>query len=1194
MQFMIFLFTRACLFARHACLRISQIQPKIPSACYDCLKFLSPGLRKAYQATPLTRKLMLMTKLTCLLLLAFMQVSAAGYSQDKVTVDFKDAGVAKVFRYLERKSGYVFYYNNDELEALPKVTLALKDVPVSRVLDSIATYLSLHYNIMDHKLVVIRKSASMPVIRHIQGRVTDEKGEALVGVTVQARGSTTGTVTDDNGLFFLDVPDSATLVVSYVGYETRMIPVGEVAELKIVLKPSSSSLDEVVVIGYGSTRRSNITSAISSISANDIKDIPAAGVDQMLQGKVPGVSVTSNSGQPGGGVSVRVRGITSVTGSNEPLYVIDGQPILTNSTSIGQDQLGGVAGQTTQSILATLNPDDIASIDILKDATAQAIYGSLGANGVVEITTKHGQSGKGTISYNVYYGWQDIPKKLPLMNLRQYAGYFNSVVGEGTVSGLDTIGEFKTPSLLGAGTDWQDAVFQTGRIQNHQLSFSGGNGKTTYYFSGNYYDQKGTVIGSGFNRYAAKASVDQQVRSWLKAGVSANLSKTRQKITLTDGQQSVISLMMYNSPATPVKGFDGSYVSTTSIAGVPFGQTQNPVALAMLRDVHADQSKAFGNVYAEIHFARFFTLRNQFNYDFQLNQNTAFQPKIASATPGVDAIGPSRLREDRNTSFYWGLQNYLTFDNSFGKHHINVVVGHESQYSLYDAVWESVTDLTLNLESLSAGTLDASQTGGQKYPWAMESYFARANYSYDNRYSISLSDRRDGSSSFGPEKRWGQFPAASAGWTITNESFAKDMRVLNYLKLRLGVGAVGNQNVGGNNVYSTNIRLIPQINGLFGSSGVAGVPANVGNPYLSWESVVTYNIGLDATLLNNHIDLTIDAYKKKSSHMILSSILPTFAGLDPNPPNNSYQEIEPPVTNAGDMTNTGIDIGISSHNISNANFTWTTKLEFSHYKNVLNKLNSAQAALYGKSQDFAPVTLTVTKAGHQSVGSFYGFVTDGLYRSQKDLTDGPVPMLAVDPQGTWLGDIRYKDLDGNDTITTADQTYIGNPNPKFTYGITNQFTYKNFDLSIFLTGVYGDQIFNYTRTQTEADYNVYLNQLTTVINRYTVSNPNGKLPRYNQWNNNNLKISDRFIESGSYFRIQNISLGYNLPKKWISKIKMSSARIYASAQNVYTFTKYSGYDPELGSFNGNVLNMNIDYGHYPNPRSLTIGANIQF
>jgi len=1033
----------------------------------------------------------------------------------------------------------------------------------------------------------------------ITGIVKDENGTTLPGASITAGDSKTAVMTDINGKFSISVPaKTKSLQVSFVGMETQTVSVDKnTTVVNVSLKTVSSTLTDVVVVGYGTQQKSKVSSSISSITEKDIRNTPVAGADQMLQGKVAGVTVTNNSGQPGGGVSVKVRGITTVNG-NQPLYVIDGVPILTGSTSISQDQLGGVSGQNTQSILATLNPSDIASIDILKDASAQAIYGSMAGNGVVLITTKKGRAGEGKITYDVYYGWQDVQKKLPLMNLQQYARYYNSVVGENKalgITGLDTIGEFRNPDLLGRGTSWQDAVFQPGNIANHQLSFSGGTGKTTYYFSGNYYDQKGTIIGSSFRRYALRASVDQQVKSWLKAGVSANLSRTRQQITLTDGQQSVTSLMLYNSPATPVKGFDGSYISTATVSGVPFGNTQNPVALALLRDVHSIQTKAFGNAYVDLQIFKDLSFRNQLNYDYQLTNNTAFQPKVFYASTGVTAIGPSKLRIDANDSYYWGWQSYLTYNHTFFKnHYVNIVAGHEAAASHWENQYSSATDLTLNIPSISAGTIDRAGTGTQAGDWAAESYFARLNYSYSNRYSVSGSYRRDGSASFGPGKRWGDFSAVSAAWTVSNEKFVQDWLPVNLLKFRFGIGAVGNSNTQGSNLYTTNIRLVPNATGLFGQTEISGVPANVGNRLLSWESVKTTNFGIDASFLKRRIELSVDFYKKVTTNMILATKLPVFSGLDPNPPNNSYQDIEPPTTNAGQMTNKGYDISLTTYNIEKKDFTWRTNIVFSHYKNKLDKLNSESASIVGRSQDFNPSILTVTQAGHP-VGGFYGFVTDGLYRTAADLTNGPlIAGSAVSNSGTWLGDIRYKDLNGDGVIDDKDQTYIGDPNPKFTFGVTNSVSYKGLDLSVFLTGSYGNKIYNYSRMQTEANYNVYQNQMITVMDRYTSTNTNGALPRYNPYNANNLRISDRFIEDGSYLRIQNISLGYNLPKNLISKVKLSNAKFYVSAQNIYTLTKYKGYDPELGSFNNSVTNMNIDYGHYPNPRTITVGGNFEF
>ncbi|MDR6337538.1 TonB-linked SusC/RagA family outer membrane protein [Filimonas zeae] len=1034
----------------------------------------------------------------------------------------------------------------------------------------------------------------------ITGVVSDEKGTPLSGATVAVKEGKRSVLTNDAGTFTLKLPAGAkTLVITYVGLEAKEVEVGTSVVINVTLKGVAGNLNDVVVIGYGSAKRTSVTTSISSISEKDIKNLPVAGVDQALQGKVAGVTVSNNGGQPGGGVSVRIRGITSVNGT-EPLYVVDGVPILTNTTSTPQDQLGGKAGQSQQSIMATLNPNDIASIDILKDASAQAIYGSLGANGVILITTKKGKSGEGKISYDVYHGWQAVPKKLDVLNLRQFAQYYNSLIPEVAAASpgsmLPEIEELKNPAVLGEGTNWQKALFQQGHIDNHQLSFSGGQNKTTYYFSLNYFDQTGTIIGSDFKRYSSRFAIDHQVKPWLKAGITGNLSRSNQRITLTDGTETPTTIVLFNSPATPIRDAFGQFMTTSSLGNSSFGYSNgNPIATALLRDVRSVQNKAFGNIYAEINFTPYLSLRNEVNYDFQLTQNSAFQPKITNENTNQTILAPSRLREDKNSSYYWALRNYLTFNKSFGKHYVNAVVGHEAQASYYDNAWVTATNLNLNIKSINAGTIDPAGTNGNKGEWAMESYFARASYSYTDRYSISGSVRRDGSSSFGPNNRIGYFSAGSVAWTISNEAFAKQWDFVSYLKLRAGIGAVGNQNSPVQNAYSTNIRLFA-----ISPFGAGGIPANAGNPNLSWESVVTQNLGVDASFINKRIELSVDVYNKKTTDMVLSTILPVFAGLDPNPPNTAYKEIEPPVTNAGEMTNRGIDISLTTYNFQQKDFSWRTNIIFSKYKNKLVKLNSERALLRGAEQDYtgSASVVNVTQAGG-AVGTFYGYVTDGLFRNMNDLNTGTDWGLAVGPTGVYLGDIRYKDISGpkgvpDGKIGSEDVMVIGDPNPKFTYGITNTFQYKDFDFSFFLQGVQGSQIFNWTRKYTESMADAYVNQLSTVLNRYSAANPNSDMPRFNMWNNNNTRNSDRYIEDGSYLRIQNISLGYNLPKKWLNAAKVNTARLYISAQNIHTFTKYSGYDPEIGSFNKNVLTQNVDNGHYPTPKTFTIGANIQF
>lgn len=1027
--------------------------------------------------------------------------------------------------------------------------------------------------------------------RTVTGKVTDELGEALPGVTIRVKGSQVGTNSNTKGDYSIKVASGTkTLVFSSVGFKTTEVAVNNRASINVILSATTNDLNEVVVIGYGKAKRSEITTSISSISEKEIKNLPVAGIDQAMQGKVAGVTISSNGGQPGGGISVRVRGITSVNG-NEPLYVIDGVPMQGSRNSISQDQLGGQAGQNSQSPLAALNPNDIVSIDVLKDASAQAIYGSRAANGVVVITTKSGKIGESKISYEVYYGQQTVPKKLSLLNLSQFAAYQNSLAPEINSSGigfLTPIEEFADPSVLGAGTNWQDAVFRKGIIKNHQLAFSGGQNKTSYYFSVNYFGQEGTVIGSDFERFALRTSIDHQVKSWFKAGISLNASRANQRITLTDGSSSVIGISVYNSPATPVTSA-GGYATQTNVGGSAFGNPINPVALAELRNVRSLQTKLFGSLYGDISLTKWLTLRNELNYDFTVSENTAFQPYITNTATGETILGPSKLQKENAASLYWGLKTFLTFDKSFGKHYLNVLVGHEAASSTYETVKATRNNLTLNLQSLAAGS-GTNQVGeGASYPWAMESFFGRANYLFNNKYSVTASLRRDGSSAFGPQNKWGYFPAVSAGWTVSNEPFMKNISdVVGYMKVRAGYGSVGNSSTGGNNVYATNINLVA-ISPLGNGSQIQ----NVGNPTLQWESVITKNLGVDLSFFNKKVDLTVDVYNKETSKMLLKSKLPVFAGLA----TNSYDAIQPPVTNSGRMTNTGIDIALTTYNVDKGDFSWKTNVVFSRYQNVLNELTNTGSFLAGYKEYGDAVQITQTMAGGP-VGSFYGLVTDGLFRSQEELkafgAANSNNQLGVSPTGIWLGDVRYKDVNGDGVINSSDMTVIGNPNPDFTYGMTNTFKYKNLDLSLFLTGSQGGQILNYTRRSTEMLSNAYQNQSTAVLDRYTEANPNGSLPRFNMWNGNNFRMSDRFVEDGSYMRIQNITIGYNLPKALIAKAKLASARLYFSAQNLKTFTNYSGYDPELGAFNGSISYMNVDDGHYPNPRTFTIGGNFEF
>jgi len=1023
--------------------------------------------------------------------------------------------------------------------------------------------------------------------RMITGIISDQNNAPLSGATVTVKGEKEVTTTDANGAFLISVSaEKAVLVVSYVGGKDIEINTEGKTTVSGSVNITDTKLSEVVVIGYGSRKRADISSSISSVSSKDLKDLPVAGVDQALQGKVAGVTVTNNSGQPGGGVSIKVRGVTTIN-SNDPLIVIDGVPFTSNTkNSSGYAGLGGSDGQTGNSVMATLNPGDIESVDILKDASAQAIYGSLAANGVVLITTKKGKNGEGKINYDVYYGQQRVTRKLDLMNLREFAQYQNETA---PLLGLTPAPEFADPSKLGEGTNWQDAMFRTGEMQNHQLSFSGGKDKTNYYLSINYFNQEGILIGSDFKRYSTRFSLDHQLKSWLKVGVSANGSRSTQNVTLADAAEGTIWWGAVQSPLIPVKNLDGTWGGGQTVGGFQYSQ-DNPIARSYYRGNKSVSSQVFGNIYAEVQFLRNFSLRNEISYSLGLNNNTAHQ---LSGNIGPTALR-SQLFDSRGNSYYYAVRNYLNYNKYFGKHSISATAGHEAQYSYYEQINGKKVDLQNNILDLNSGSSDRTtwELGGGKSQWAMESYFARGGYTYDNRYSINLTIRADGSSNFGPNNKWGYFPAGSFAWTVTNESFAESWKgTLSNLKIRLGYGSVGNQNLPSgaqNPPYTSAVGFWPGPVGFGNSSYLNGIA----NPNLSWESVETKNIGVDATLFNGIVDLSVDVYKKTTSDMLLFLTGPRLIGVG-----DQWDDLKAPIGNVGQMSNKGIDVSISTNNIRGKNFTWKTNLIFSHFKNKLDKMANSTAGLTGRVY-YDNYTITYTNPGY-AVGSFFGLVTDGLFRTQADLNAGlPQFDYAVKPEETWLGDIRFKDVNGpngkpDGVIDASDITFIGSPLPKFTYGLTNTFSFKGFDASIFLQGSYGSKIFNFLRWQLEKMDNAFYNQMRSVQDRYTDANTNGSLPRFTNTNSNNVYMSDRYVESGSYLRIQNITLGYRIPARILSKAKVSNIRLYMSIQNLHTFTDYKGYDPEVGAFNNNIRLMNVDAGHYPNPRSITFGANLE-
>jgi TonB-linked SusC/RagA family outer membrane protein len=1041
----------------------------------------------------------------------------------------------------------------------------------------------------------------------IKGTVSDGQNVTLPGVTVSLKGSSIAVITDINGHYSINIPASTNSVLhfSFIGMESADITVGNRTNINVLLKSTSNELNDVVVIGYGTQKRADVNGAISSVTAKDIQDIPQPSVDQMLQGKAAGVTVTQNSGAPGSATSVHIRGITSF-GTSEPLYVIDGVAIDGNAANaIGGSgiQLTSQASpsqqETSPSPLAQLNPNDVESIDILKDASATAIYGSRGANGVVIITTKKGKAGNAKIDYDFYYGDQSQGKFLKMMSLPQYAAFENTLADE---FGLGRRVEFSNPSALGPGTNWQQAIFKNAPMQSHTLSISGANDKTDYYISGGYYDQQGTIIGSSFNRYTFHTTVNSQVKDWFKIGTSISANHSFENIGLGNSGGLVYNALLA-APDQAVYNADGSYAGPAVVDGTIEGG-RNPIQQALNITNTLGRSNVQGNFHGDILFTKDISLHSEIDGNFDWNDAKTFLPTYSYGATGSSVAfvnTQAQLNEYDSNDTYWNWVEHLNYNHTFGKSVVSALVGHEVWESTYDGIQAGTKGFTAGntIQTLGLGTQTTNTLGEPKGSTTMESFLARVIYTYDDKYSITASDRSDRSSNFAEGHQTGYFPGVAVSWRLSQESFMTDVdKAVSNLKIRLGYGTTGNSNIPG---YRYGTAITPVVTGL----GTGFSFYNFSNPNLTWETAKQANIGIDFSLFNNRIDASIDAYDKRANNFLFQKPLPAFLGGATAEYSNAAV-VQSPYVNAGEIENKGIELNITSRNIVTKDFKWTTNVIFSHYNNKILSLDGAPPIVGNVATGFGPqIPATLSQVGG-SVGEFYGYKVEGIIKTQAQLqylaahpqnVTGTASVVTSDrtvSNGVYLGDIEYYGETNNGNSPNK-QYDLGSPNPDFTYSITNTFSYKDFDLSIFLNGSYGGKVLNALAFQTEGEYGLYMNQTASTANFWTPSNPNSNIPTPRSgFGNNNLVMSDRFLESASFLRLQNVRIGYNLPSRWAKYIKMSHLKFFVSGQNLYVFTKYSGLDPEVGSLDQNPTLQNIDYGRYPTPRVITGGVNAEF
>jgi TonB-linked SusC/RagA family outer membrane protein len=1041
----------------------------------------------------------------------------------------------------------------------------------------------------------------------IKGKVSDDQNVTLPGATVTLKGTQITVGTDVNGNYTINVPaDAKTLIFSFIGMETQEVSVAGRTTINVTLKAASTQLSDVVVIGYGSQKRGDVNGAISSVSAKDIQDIPQPSVDQMLQGKAAGVTVTLNSGEPGSATSVHIRGITSFTGS-EPLYVIDGVEIQGSSTPPGAphtEQLtspGASSMETSVSPLSMLNPNDIESIDILKDASATAIYGSRGANGVIIITTKRGKSGNVKVNYDGYVGLQQQGKLLKMDNLQQYAALQNQLA---TAFGTTPRAEFADPSALGLGTNWQKAVFHNAFEQSHDLSVSGGTDKSDYYVSAGYMRQAGTVLGYGFDKYTLRANVNSQANNWLKIGTSFDASRSNENVGL-GSNTGIIYDALLAAPDQPVYNADGSYAGPVVLADGTKEGGPNPVEQALDITNTLLRSEVIGNVYAEIKFFKDLTLRSELDGDFDWADANTFNPTYSYGAAGSAAAysNPTAvLNRQLSNSTYWSWKEYFNYAHTWGKSNLTALVGHEVWESTYDQLPLVGTGFVGGNSVQSIGVANSVGATIPEYEsdQVMESFLARAIYTFDNKYSITANIRSDRSSNFAPGHQTGYFPGVAISWRLSDEPFMADIKsVANNIKIRAGYGTTGNSNIP---QYVYGASLLPVATAF----GTGFIIKNVANPDLTWEKAIQKDIGVDFTLYNR-VDVSFDYYDKTSSNFLFQQPLPAVLVGGPNEYGDNPAGIQPPYINAGEIGNKGFEFTINSRNITNHDFSWNTTLTFSHYSNKVLSLNGAPSINQQITQSYITLpNVTETIVG-QPVGEFYGFKVQGVVK-----TEAQLQYLAAHPQNVtgsnqvvtnnpansnaiWLGDLQYQDTNHDGKVDNDDRVPLGNPNPDFTYGFTNTFTYKDFDLSVFLYGSYGGKVLDVLEYETAGLSTLYQNQLASTANFWTPSNPGSNIPAPRSGiGNANLVMSDRFLESASFLRFQNIRLGYNLPHNWAKYVAMNSLKVYVSGQNLFVISKYPGLDPEVGSFNQNPTLQNIDLGRYPSPRIFTLGVNAQF
>lgn len=1134
------------------------------------------------------RKYLRIMKLTFILMfLVLMTYASATYSQAKrLTFESKNASIENVFKQIESISEYKFAYNSTRLDVGKLVSLKVENQTIDAILDKILGSANFHYQIVDRYIIITdenaegsRTSLLGQAVKKITGIVTDGNGNPLPGVSVVLKGTTNGTITDSQGGYSIsNVPEEATLQFSFVGMKIQELKVGNNSTINVTLEEETIGIEEVIAVGYGVQKKTSVTGAISSVSGKDVSQVPVASLQSAIQGKVTGVTVVNN-GAPGTNPIVRIRGNGSISYAADPLYIVDG---------------------TAATDISNFSSNDIESIEILKDAASTAVYGSRAANGVILITTKRGRKdGRIHINVNSYAGVQSVTKTLDLLNTEQYIQYGTAL---NTNAGLavptrfsnmsDPIYTGSTQTYAQTNTNWQDELFRDAMISENNVSFSTGSEKSIFYASAGYFDQDGIMIGTGYKRGNFQFNSEHDISKHIKFGQTLMYSiGDRNNQKETQGRTNImhaIRSVPYLPVMDPTK--DGGYRGANS--GTDGTDPYNPIELQNLFESTTGTSKLFGSLYLEIKLTDYLKFKTTAGLDHTNILNKIHQPIY---NDGFNANTSATVSKETFENITKTFTNQLTFDKTFGNHYLNVIAVQE-QTAYSTAAMYITGKLPTNAVKELTGLSNVNANGSVQKNLLL-SYLGRINYEFKNKYLLSVSMRADGSSKFAPGNKWGNFPSASIGWRMTEEPFMKNIGSISELKLRAGYGELGNNAIGN---YDWQAVMLSNTDYVFNNSTSGGSFFNaLANKNLKWESSKMTNIGIDYGMFDNRLTFTAEWFNKITDNLILAAPYPTSIG---------YRA--PAYTNIGKMKNYGMEFQVG-YRLNNKKLKSNLSANVSIVRNkVLNLFNETATIDAGFNQDYGAYNMTRTVIG-QPIQSFYGWQTDGIFQSAAEVAAAP------DQAGASAGDIRFKDLSGPDgtpdgVVDSYDRTFLGSYLPKFTYGLNYSGTYKKFDFSVFFQGVYGNKIYNGTKVLTEGMLRLF-NAGTAVLDAWSPTNTDTDIPRAVSGDpNQNARTSDRFIENGSYLRLKTLTIGYTIPMSVLTKGNVSDIRIYASGQNLFTITKYTGYDPEVGAYiplSGNgtpgtpgnngtstsgLLNNGIDYGLMPTSRTLLCGIQIKF